>query len=141
MKNAVIILGIFAILANSCEQTTEKCIESGQILEAASPVTCGQSNINEIFVGYWIADESTVKTVIFKDRNDSIQMVMWDNHDGEEMEIIKIQMVDNTIQTTEKMASTNWITNNVYSIIDENTLKLVIENDDGEAVIYLKRLK
>jgi len=39
------------------------------------------------------------------------------------------------------MASTNWVTNNNYSIVDENTLKCLLGGDGNGAIIYLKRLK
>ena len=107
-----------------------------------SSVAYGQSNFNEMFIGYWTIDDSTVKTVIFKDKNNHVQMVMWDSSDGEEMEIVQLQVVGDVIQTIEKMGSTNWITYNTYSIIDENTLKCVFDNDDESGiVIYFERLK
>lgn len=68
----------------------------------------------------------------------------WDTNNlypYEEVEILKIQEIGNTIKTTQKMVSTNWVTYNVYTIIDENKLKCVIGGDANNTVIYLKRLK
>lgn len=93
------------------------------------------------FIGYWTTDGSTVRTVIFKDRYNSFQMVKWDSSNGEEKEVLKIDIVDQTIRTTEKMVSTNWVTYNIYSIVNENRIKVVIEGDAEGTIIYLKRLR
>lgn len=49
----------------------------------------GQTNFDKSFIGYWTTDGSKTRTVIFKDKNDVLQMVMWDSSDGEEVEIVK----------------------------------------------------
>lgn len=111
------------------------------ILCIASSFAFGQTDLNKNFIGYWTTDGSMTRTIIFKDKDNVLQMVMWDSSDGEEKEILKIQVANNTIKTTEKMVSTNHVTYNTYSIIDENTLKCSIGGDGNGAIIYLKRLK
>lgn len=111
------------------------------ILCIASSFAFGQTNYDKSFIGYWTADSSTVRTVIFKDKDDVLQMVMWDGSDGEEVEVVKFEVTEKTIKTTEKVVSTNWTTYNTYSIINENTLKCIIGGDGNGTEIYFKRLK
>lgn len=111
------------------------------ILCLASSIAFGQKEVKNTFIGYWTTDGSTTRIVLFKDKDGMLQMVEWDSSDGEEMEILKIQAVNNTIKTTEKMVSTNHVTYNTYSIVDENTLKRTIGGDGNGTIIYLKRLK
>jgi hypothetical protein len=104
----------------------------------------GQTNINKTFIGYWSSDGSTTRHLFFLDKENLLQLVSWDtnkNYQYEEVEILKIKFVNNIIESTEKMVSTNWITYNTYSIIDGNNLKCVIGGDGKNATIYLKRLK
>jgi hypothetical protein len=105
-----------------------------------STVAFAQS-LNKSFIGFWKADQSSVKTVFFNDKNDSIQMVTWDSSDGEEMEILELEIVGATIKTTERMPSTDWTIYNTYSVIDENTLQCILSRNDNETIIYLNRLK
>lgn len=111
------------------------------ILCITSSLAFSQNDLNKSFIGYWTTDGSMTRTIIFKDKDNVLQIVKWDSSNGEEKEILKIQVVNNTIKTTEKMVSTNWVTYNTYSIIDENTLKCSIGGDGKGSVIYLKRLK
>ena len=111
------------------------------ILCITSSLAFGQANLNKNFIGYWTTDGSTTRTIMFKDKDDMLQIVIWDSYNGEEMEIVKIQLVGNTIKTTEKYRKTNWVTYNTYSVVDENTLKCSIGGDGNGSIIYLKRLK
>ena len=111
------------------------------ILCIASSFAFGQTNLSKTFIGYWTTDGSKARTVIFKDKDDVFQMVTWDSSDGEEMEILKIQVTNNTIKTTQKMVSTNHVIYCTYSSVDENTLKCTIGGDGNGYIIYFKRLK
>jgi hypothetical protein len=111
------------------------------ILFVASSFAFGQSNLDKTFIGFWTTDGSTTRIVIFKDKDDVLQMVKWNSNDGEEKEVIKIQIVNNNIKTTEKMVSRNWVKYNTYSILDENTIKCKIDGDGNGSIIYYKRLK
>lgn len=112
------------------------------ILCIAILIAFGQTNLDKTFVGYWTADDSKVRTVIFRDKDDVFQMVIWDSSDGEEVEVVKLQVTEKTIKTTEKVVSTNWVTYNTYSNVDENTLKCIVGGDASSGtVIYLKRFK
>lgn len=111
------------------------------ILCITSSLAFGQANLNKNFIGYWTTDGSTTRTIFFEDKDDILQIVIWDSYNSEEMEIVKIQLVGNTIKTTEKYRSNNWVTYNTYSVVDENTLKCSIDGDGNGSVIYLKRLK
>ncbi len=106
-----------------------------------SSTAFGQNNINKSFIGFWTSDGTVAKTVIFKDKDDNLQFVKWSSQGGDEVEIVKIKIEGNYIKTTEKFISTNWITYNTYSIVDENTLKQVIDGDGGGTIIILKRIK
>ena len=108
----------------------------------ANSIAFGQTTLNKTFFGYWTTDGSKVRTVIFMDKDDVFQMVKWDSSDGEELEVVKLQVINNSIKTTVKVISTNWVTYNTYSIVNENTLKCVVGGDAASGtVIYLKRLK
>lgn len=111
------------------------------ILCVANSIAFGQTNIDKTFIGFWTSDGSVGKTVIFKDKDNNLQFVIWSSLSGSEVEIIKIKIEGNYIKTTEKFVSTNWITYNTYSIVDENTLKRVIDGDGGGTIIFLKRIK
>jgi hypothetical protein len=113
------------------------------ILCIASSFAFGQTDLNKTFIGYWTQSSSgsTVRCIIFKDKDDIHQMVLWDSSDGEELQVLKIQVETNTIKTTQKMISTNWVTYNTYSIVDANTLKCSIGGDGDGVLIYFKRLK
>lgn len=104
--------------------------------------SCGQATVDKNFIGYWTTNGSQERTVIFKDKDDILQMVLWDSSSGEEVGVVKIQVLGDTIKTTEKVLSTNWVTYNTYSIIDENTLKCSVGGDaPSGTIIYLKRVK
>lgn len=113
------------------------------VILCISSLTFGQTTLNKNFIGYWTQSSSgsSVRCIIFKDKDDILQMVIWDSSDGEEKQVLKIQVENNTIKTTEKMISTNWVTYNTYSIVDENILKCSIGGDGDGAIIYYKRLK
>ena len=114
------------------------------ILFVASSLAYGQTNINKTFIGFWTSDGTSLKFLFFLDKENTLQLVSWDtnkNYPYEEKEILKIQALDNTIKTTEKMVSTNWVTYNTYSVENENTLKCSIGGNGNGSIIYLKRLK
>lgn len=111
------------------------------ILCIASSLAFGQTNLNKTFIGYWTSDGTTTRHLFFLDKDDVFQMVSWDSSDGEELEVVKLQVINNSIKTTLKFVSTNWVTYNTYSIVDENTLKCLVGGDGNGAIIYLKRLK
>jgi hypothetical protein len=113
------------------------------ILCISSSFAFGQTDLNKTFIGYWTQSSSgsTVRCIIFKDKDDILQIVIWDSSDGEEKQVLKIQVETNTIKTTEKMISTNWVTYCTYSIVDENTLKCSIGGDGNGSIIFFKRLK
>jgi hypothetical protein len=113
------------------------------LLTAILCLSSCQTNLNKSFIGYWTQSSggSTVRCIIFKDKDNILQMVKWDNSDGEEKQVLKIQVENNTIKTTEKMISTNWVTYNTYSIVDENTIKCSIGGDGNGFIIDYKRLK
>jgi len=111
-------------------------------ITAMSSITVfAENNLNKTFIGYWTTDGSKARTVIFKDKNDLVQMIEWDSSDGEEIEVRNINVVNDSIETTEVAKSTNWVTYNTYTIVNENTLKCVIGGDANGTVIYLKRIK
>ena len=93
------------------------------------------------FIGYWVTDSSSEKIVIFKDQNNTLQMVSWDSSDGEEIDIEKLDFNNNTLTTTEKTKSTNWLTTNKYFIFNENTLMNTFNNKDGAFIFYFQRAK
>ena len=95
----------------------------------------------DMFIGQWETEDSFVKMVFFKDRNNQLQMVAWDTNDGEEMVIEKLEIDGDDLKTTEKMVSSDWTTYNTYIIVDENTIKNVIDGDAGGVTIMLTRLK
>ena len=95
----------------------------------------------DMFIGQWETEDSFVKMVFFKDRNNQLQMVAWDTNDGEEMVIEKLEVDGDDIKTTEKMVSSDWTTYNTYIIVDENTIKNVVDGDAGGVTIMLTRLK
>lgn len=107
----------------------------------SSSLVIGQTEVKNTFIGYWTADKYRLQLVFFKDKEGILQMAEWDGSDGEEMEILKIQAVNNTIETTEKMVSTNHVTYNTYYIVDENTLKRFVGGDGNGDIVYFKRLK
>jgi len=114
------------------------------IFSIAGSYAYGQVKLDKTFIGYWTQEGtsgSLVRCVIFNDKDGVLQMVLWDSSDGAEMQVIKIQVVNNTIETTEKMVSTNWVTYNSYSIENKNTLKCRVGGDGDGAVVYFKRLK
>lgn len=91
------------------------------------------------FTGSWESDDTTVEMTISKDNNGLFKIVAWDTSDGEEIEIIEIKMVNETIKTIEKMKSTNWVTTNIYSIVDDHTIENLILKDGNETIIYFQR--
>lgn len=93
------------------------------------------------FIGYWTTDSSSVRTVIFKDKDDNFQMVIWDKNDCEMLEVSKIKFKDNELKATEKTKSTNWETHDTYTIKDKNTLNCAIEREGGVTNITLVRVK
>ena len=92
------------------------------------------------FVGFWTTDASTTRLVFFIDKNDKLQLVEWSSDGGEEMDIMELKVFSNKIKTTERFKSTNHVTYNDYILVDENTLKNII-NGDANTTIYFKRLK
>jgi len=114
------------------------------ILCLACSVAFGQTNLNKTFIGYWTSDGTTTRQLFFLDKENTIQLISYDTNKDypfEEKEILKIQVVNNAIKTTEKMVSTNWVTYNTYTVIDENTLKCSIGGDGNGGIIFFKRLK
>jgi hypothetical protein len=111
------------------------------ILFLTKSLVFGQVNLNKNFIGFWTTDGSFTRTIIFVDKDDMLQIVSWDSYEGEEMEIVKLQLVGNTIKTTEKYKKNNWVTYNTYSVVNENTLKRTIGGDGEGSEIYLKRVK
>ena len=113
----------------------------------SNPLHAQAKTVSDTFIGQWQMEDASVKIVIFKDRNDEFQMVAWDSSDGEEFVIERFVVEGNLIKTTEKMPSTNWITYNTYTIVDENKLKNVVnrdpngDDDEEETVLYLTREK
>lgn len=111
------------------------------ILCITSSLAFSQKYLNKNFIGYWTTDASRTRIIFFKDKDDVLQMVMWDSGDGEEIEVIKTQVVGNSIKATLRTPSTEWISYCTYTIVDKNNLKCAIGGDNNNTIIYLKRLK
>lgn len=92
------------------------------------------------FVGYWTTEGSTVRLVFFIDKNEKLQLIEWSSEGCEEMEIMEMNVIGNTIKTKERFKSANHITYNEYVLIDEFTIKNIIKGD-ADTTIYYKRLK
>ncbi|MCG9910524.1 MAG: hypothetical protein MH137_04405 [Flavobacteriales bacterium] len=100
-----------------------------------------QKGLNKNFIGYWASDATSTRTVIFKDKEDILQMVKWDSSDGEEIEVNEMQVVGASIKTKETTRSTNWVIECTYTIVDKNKLKCVIVREDNTTTIFLNRRK
>lgn len=96
---------------------------------------------NNDFIGQWKTEDSSVKMVIFKDKDGLFQIVAWDASDGEELVIEEFSFDDKVLKTKEKMPSTDWETYNTYILVDENKIKNIIDGDGNGAIIYLIRMK
>jgi hypothetical protein len=91
------------------------------------------------FVGQWTSDSTNVQLVFFKDVNNKMQMVQWDN-EGEEIEIVSMEVSDSTIKTTERTRSTNHVIYNTYKLQNPTRLEDIIRGDANDT-IYYKRVK
>ena len=100
-----------------------------------------QKGLNKNFIGYWASDATSTRTVIFKDKEDILQMVKWDSSDGEEIEVNEMKVIGESIKTVEWTKSTNWIIECTYTIVDKNKLKCVIVREDNTTTIFLNRRK
>src|SRR5437868_1585973 len=107
-------------------------------LAAALPAHA-QKLSSDNFIGLWKSDGTMVQNIFFRDGEGQIRLVAWDEQTKLDMKIESLKVDSNTIETIEYFESTKWRTKNVYTLVDENTIRNVISGD-GHATVYFKRV-
>lgn len=103
-----------------------------------------QDSVNKTFIGYWSSESSLTKMIFFLDKGNMLQLVSWDantKYPYEEFVVMSLEYENNVIKSTEKFVSTNWVTKNTFTIVDENKLKCVVGGDGKDKVIFFDRIK
>jgi hypothetical protein len=102
-------------------------------------VNAQETGIKNI-VGLWTSESTSTRLVFFLDKTGKLQLVQWDSHTGEEMEIENIETNADTVSTTEKFRSTNFETHNSYYLVSDDSIRNIIKGD-GIITIYFRRMK
>lgn len=95
---------------------------------------------NPAFLGYWKSDGTSVRLVFYTNEFGAYKLIAWNSGDGEVLEVSDVNVEGNTIRCTMYTKSTNWRIESVYTVIDRNTLKEEIKNQEGKEIVvtYLR---
>lgn len=103
--------------------------------------TFAQQKINvDDLVGYWKPDHESAELFFWKDINGNLQTQEISSTSGMPIDLIALEVKDASIFIKTVFAQNNWITENIYTVIDKYTLKCIVTGA-GEDVIVYKKVK
>ncbi len=107
------------------------------------PQIFAQSPSTTDFIGQWTCDKTSIEMVIWKDKNGSFQVALFDKSDGEMLECTNVIAKELVLSFTAKTKSTNAVINSTFTLIDEMHLIEVIAADleNQEIKLHWKKLK
>jgi hypothetical protein len=91
-------------------------------------------------LGYWKPDQESAELFFWKDADDKLQTQGISSTSGKQIDVITLRINDASIFIRTIFIPNNWVTENVYTFIDNNTLKCVVTGD-GEGTIIYKKVK
>lgn len=100
-----------------------------------------QQKINiEDLIGYWKPDEELSELFFWKNAKNQLQVQEISSTSGRPIDLIVLEINDNSVFIKTIFVPNNWITENIYTFVDNNTLKRVITGDGQGTAIY-RRVK
>jgi len=94
-------------------------------------------NTNDL-IGYWKPDEELSELFFWKNVNGELQAQEISSTSGMPIELITLKVNSNSIFIKTVFIPNNWVTENVYTFIDADTLKRITTGDGQSTTIYRK---
>jgi hypothetical protein len=94
-------------------------------------------NTNNL-IGYWKPDEELSELFFWKNVDGKLQVQEISSTSGSPIDLITLQINNNSIFIKTIFIPNNWVTENVYTFIDANTLKRITTGDGQGTTIYRK---
>ena len=94
-------------------------------------------NTNDL-IGYWQPDKESTQLFFWKDVNGDLQIQEISGTSGKPVDVIMMKINNNFIFVKEIFLQNNWITENIYTLINKNTLKCTITGNGKGTLIYTK---
>ena len=94
-------------------------------------------NTNDL-IGYWQPDKESTHLFFWKDVNGRLQIQEISDATREPLNIITLKVYKNFIFVKEIFLQNNWITDNIYTVINKKTLKCVVIGTIKDTIIYTK---
>ena len=107
-----------------------------------SMTTIAQVNTKDL-IGYWTPDQESTQLFFWKDVTGKLQVQEISGTSGEPLDNITFRVDKNSVYLKTIFTPNSWVTENVFTFVDKNTLKCVItgENLEGETIITYKKIK
>jgi hypothetical protein len=96
-----------------------------------------QININNL-IGYWQPDQESAQLFFWKDFLGKLQYQAISGTSGEPIDLITLKIEKYSVFIRTIYIPNNWVTENVYTLINENTLKCVVTGDGNGTITYTK---
>ncbi len=94
-------------------------------------------NANDL-IGYWEPNEQSTLLFFWKDVNGKLQVQEISGTSGKPLDVIEFKIANNYIIIKEIFLQNNWVTENIYTLIDKKTLKCSVKGDSQGVLIYTK---
>jgi hypothetical protein len=94
-------------------------------------------NTNDL-IGYWKPDEELSELFFWKNIDGKLQVQEISSTSGSPIDLITLQVDNNSIFIKTIFVPNNWVTESVYTFIDTNTLKRITTGDGQGTAIYRK---
>lgn len=114
-------------------------VSNAQIHNASGNIKSKSSFVftNDDYIGYWYSAEYT-HIVIWKDRNNTMQMVEFSSATGVPFEIISTDFNKTNLYVKTNYKENNWISESEYTFVDSTTLKCTVSGNDPISITYKK---
>ena len=98
-----------------------------------------QNKINtDDLIGYWQPDEESTQLFFWKDCDGKLQIQEICGSTGEPINLISLEIIDETIIVKTIFIPNNWVTESKYTFKDQNTLVCEITGPVNTKVTYTK---
>ena len=94
-------------------------------------------NTNDL-IGYWKPDQESAQLFFWKDSLGILQSQEINGSDGEPIDLVTLRIEKKHVFIKTIYTPNNWVTENVYTLINKTTLKCIVTGDGNGTLIYTK---
>lgn len=102
-----------------------------------STMSFGQINTDNL-IGYWQPNEEATQLFFWKDVTGKLQVQEISSTSGNPVDIITLRVDKDSVFIRTIFIPNNWVTESIFTFVDNKTLKCVVTGDGQGTIIYTK---